>query len=78
MVYSPVACMRVISVCWRAVSLGCFPLSCMVPLLSFAGVGSSPVAVLTHCGGPFLGYGGDVARIPGIAETRAAARSGKG
>ena len=25
-----------------------------------------------------LGYGGDVARIPGMAETRTAARSGKG
>ena len=50
MVYSPVACVRVISVCWRAASLGCFPLSCMVPLLSFAGIGPRPVAVFTHFG----------------------------
>jgi hypothetical protein len=27
MVYSPVACMRVSSGCWRGVSLGCLPLS---------------------------------------------------
>ena len=50
MVYSLVACVRVISVCWRAASLGCFPLSCVVSLVSFAGVGSGLVAVFASSG----------------------------